>query len=377
MYKDWLRTIHRVLLCNCMREAAPSLFWCALFLAARYPIRLAAVYGVSAQKIQIAEDAQFAGLVIAIGSVLLASGIALLPGQRRTLPAKTYRLAIFLAETWAMLSLAVRESAPARAIGGALLILVLCLGVDLFRRSASWRNRCSRDPVQRDGARPAAALALVLILTAPSGAFERTLSGYRLDRLLRDAGRDHSSVAVRDWISAATLNRVLFDRAVLANAGRRLLARGRQDPVDTDHALPQQEIDDAWEAAISIVNARWALAEFTAPESTPVPVESQFSVWGTLRVDMIPVADGTRHSNAQIESAIVTHARGPGAIVLDGLRIRRVVFDRVPLAYNGGPLDLEGVELPHCSLYVARCEAGRRFLEAALAEGPVEFHSQP
>jgi hypothetical protein len=322
-----------------LREARPSLLWIGLLFLALYPIRCAAVYGASAQGISAAEDARLATLIVACACAVIALGI----GFFSRLPPKTYHWSMSIAACWAILNLAVFENGMVRSIAGSLVVLLLCVGVGFFR-STFFGNDLTGASMK-----PALLLLCAMVAILPARPLERALSGYRLHQLLLAAQRDHSASALGDWISEATENRVLFHAEDLASAGRTLLAGERQG---------------AWSAAVSILNARWATEEARAPDSPRIFKAGLFQVWGSLKVDVV-------------NDSFVTHARGPGAVVLDGLYLKGVVFDRIPLAYKGGPLDLEAVELPHCSFDVTRSEAGKRFLEAALAPGALNFHSNP
>ena len=309
---------------------SPALLWTILFLAARLPVRLAAVYGVSPQVVWVFEDAQVAGLVISIAALV----IAIVTGQR------SHRW-ILLAESWAVLSLAVLALSWAQALAGAGLVLALGVAIDLLRR----KTLPAAGGVSK---KAAAALMITFLLILPLGALERALARFHLAHMVRD----HSATQVRDWVTAATLSEVRLDPSALAAVGRTVLSQGT---------------DEAWGASLGILTARWAVAEPSVAEPIRAPVESPFRVWGSLQVTVAPIAEGL----------FVSRARGAGAVGLDGLQAKRIIFHRIPLAYNGGSIDLDRSEFPHCSFFIVRSEGGRRFVEAALGEGPVEFHFKP
>jgi hypothetical protein len=64
-----------------------------------------------------------------------------------------------------------------------------------------------------------------------------------------------------------------------------------------------------------------------------------------------------------------------GAVGLDGMRVRRIVLDRVEVHYGGKPVILENVVFVNCTFIIDNNDRGRQLALALLSSSSVNFRS--
>jgi hypothetical protein len=360
-----------------LSEEASQLLGClAVVLAARQLVRAGAALGGSPPMIRVLEDCIYAASLAVASAALIAGCIALLNSSRIRASLgsrkRIYLRGALASTAWAVVNVTIFERARARATMESLVLLGIYCAIALMRRAAGAAGKSSRTSHLKWSA--AACLVLMIL---PARLIERPIADWRIRQLRQQMGDVAAVERLKHWIINATENSVPVDGAELTRTGMALLsANGDAAPVSS-----------AWEAALDIVNYRWSLEP---AERNDQPASGEYGTvptWGTLQFDVVPLgigrgegrarllSPGTKAEPAAGEGAAalkVTRGRGPGAVVLDGSHFKNVTFDRVPVAYNGGSLELDNVSFPHCRVYTVNVPAGRRFIEAAL--GSRELH---
>jgi hypothetical protein len=356
--------------------ATPLLGYIGALLTLRLIVHAIGALGTSPQRVYLLEDGVFVALAMAAALALTAALLTHWVTRRNVRDQRRmFGRALAIATGWAYLCVAVFERSRTLAIAEGSLVLASCCALAMRKQTGAPQfHPLSRRQVS-------AALACAILALSPPRFIERPVSTHQLSRLLKESSDIPHVEKLRGWIRAANESGVLADGAELEHVARTLIDKS------TRNDTPFAEI--CWETAVEAVNYRWALEAARWKDAQVAAADATLDSWGNLKVDVLregqshdgmpaelaPLnSDPEKSTSARPAQFRIGRARGVGAVILDGWRMRQVIFARTPVAYDGGPVELDAVSFPQCHIYVSRTAAGRSFLEATAAGVPVHFH---
>jgi hypothetical protein len=288
-----------------------------------------------------------------------------------------YRRSLLLVLCWALTSWHLFQRSETAVKAECVGAFAICLWISVMK------PRIAR-PVSSESMVRSAALWLVCIASIPlfpSASLCTVLAGVRVRGTLGTTPSISSMRRLNGLLGRLTSNGVKLNPLELRSLERTILTFTKDKN--------KEMVDAAWEAgitgayyycALNVPNVK--LNDFV--KNVNPGQQPRFNRLGEVEWDVLAAAGRatpltafadplTGHGISAAGTLLVTHARGPGLIVLDGLALRNVVFDRVPILYNGGSLMLDNVSFPHCYISVKRADQGMRFLSALVGEERLTF----
>jgi hypothetical protein len=87
----------------------------------------------------------------------------------------------------------------------------------------------------------------------------------------------------------------------------------------------------------------------------------------------VPLVPGFPPAETRTEGhpfLLINNPRGTGAIVLDGMHLKNVIFNGIRISYSGGPLVMENVYFINCTFEISHNPIGQKLATAILLRSP-------
>jgi hypothetical protein len=213
-----------------------------------------------------------------------------------------------------------------------------------------------------------------------------------VERKLKDTADDpldpENLKETKRTLIRAEVSKVKIHPTVVQDAGNKFLNAAVNNP----------DNPDAWNATLAYVNYKSFLNtslsvkvssafpsgikftttyHFLTPPGTSSP---EFSVVGDVPAGGAESAQfgdiGKPDLNASNLIANDWIIAAGGALILDGMRFKKVIFRNVEIYYNGGPLEMNEVYCLGCTFNITQTPNGKRFVERFLDPSPsIKFNA--
>lgn len=218
---------------------------------------------------------------------------------------------------------------------------------------------------------------------------EGKLDGLRIQKLAMEPKKAVNAKRVTEILDAAKKSGTRLDSELITDAGKQFVSAGGST-----------NSPDVWNAALTFLNYRSFLNDALAPATdrftsvgkTPLPWKFKFNdrahsrdyeyhirtgeeVPSERAAVLEPIGEPLNISE-EIGFAFLLIADHPMGFILDGSRLRNIIFKNSKIVYDGGPVEMENVYFVNCTFEVSRRPSGKTFAETVLAAEPATtFHA--